>query len=77
MLCTSENLDNQDFEFLNILQNLHKSSDYIETSAEGAEKKTNDSVKKKSVTTDESRFSGCYCSETVFKLRDRAIGCIN
>ena len=49
MLCTSENLDNQDFEFLNILQNLHKSSDYIETSAERAEKKTNDSVKKKNL----------------------------
>ena len=47
MLCTSENLDNQDFEFLNILQNLHKSSDYIETSVERAEGKTNDSVKKK------------------------------
>ena len=29
MLYTLENLDNQDFEFLNILENLLKSSDYM------------------------------------------------
>ena len=69
VLCTSENLDNQDFEFLNILEDLLKSSDDFEKPVERAEGKTNDSIQNKtSVTTDESTLSGYFCSETVFNL---------
>ena len=69
VLCTSENLDNQDFEFLNILEDLLKSSNDIEKPVERAEGKINDSAKNKtSVTTNESRFSRYFCSETVFNL---------
>ena len=36
--------------------------------------KTNDSIKnKKSVTTDESRLSGYFCSKTVFNLSNRVL----
>ena len=69
VLCTSENLDNQDFEILNILEDLLKSSDDFEKPVERAEGKTNDSIQNKtSVTTDESTLSGYFCSETVFNL---------
>ena len=74
VLCTSENLDNQDFEFLNILEDLLKSSDDIEKPVERAEGKINDSTQNKtSVTTNESRFSGYFCSESVFNLSNRVL----
>ena len=74
MLCTSENLDNQDFMFLNILEDFLKYSDDIEKPAERAEGKTNDSFQNKtSVTKDESRLSGYFCSETVFNLSNRVL----
>ena len=62
ILCTSENLDNQDFEFLNILEDLIKSSDDIEKPIERAEGKTDDSFQNKTfmITTDESRLSGYF-----------------
>ena len=74
MLCTAENLDNQDFEFLNILEDLLKSSDDIEKPFERGEAKTSDSIQnKRYVTTDESRLSGYFCSETLFNLSNRAL----
>ena len=74
VLCTSENLDNQDFEFLNILEDLLKSSDNFEKPVERAEGKTNDSIQNKtSIITDESRLSGYFCSETVFNLSNRVL----
>ena len=74
VLCTSENLDNQDFEFLNILEDLLKSSDDFEKPVERAEGKTNDSIQNKtSIITDESRLSGYFCSETVFNLSNRVL----
>ena len=49
VLCTSENIDNQDFEFLNILEDLLKSSDNFEKPVERAEGKTNDSIQNKTI----------------------------
>ena len=74
MLCTLENLDNQDFEFLHILEDLPKSSDDIEKPVERAEGKTNNCIQNKTlVTTGESRLSGYFCSETVFNLSNRVL----
>ena len=74
MSCTTENLDNQDFEFLNILEDLIKSSDDIEKPIERAEGKTNDSIQNNTfMTTDESRLPGYFCSETVFNLSKRVL----
>ena len=74
VLCTSENLDNQDIEFLNILEDLLKPSDNFEKPVERAEGKTNDSIQNKtSVTTDKSRLSGYFSSETIFNLTNRVL----
>ena len=59
MFCKSENLDTQDFKFLNILEDLLKLFVDVEKLVEKAEEKTNDSTQNKtSVITDESRLSG-------------------
>ena len=72
--CAWENLNNQDFEFLNILEDLLKSPDDIEKPVERAEGKTNDSIQNKtSVTTDKSRLSGYFSSETIFNLTNRVL----
>ena len=64
VLCTSENLDNQDFEFVDILEDLLKSFDDIEKPVERAEGNINNSIQNKAfVTTDESRLSGYFFSE--------------
>ena len=58
MFCKSENLDNQDFKFLNILEDLLKLFVDVEKLVEKAEGKTNHSTQNKtSVITDESRLS--------------------
>ena len=70
----SENLDDQDFEILNILEDLLKSSDDTEKQVKSVEGKTNDSIQiKTSITTDESRLSGYFCSETMFNLSNRVL----
>ena len=70
----SENLDDQDFEILNILEDLLKSSDDTEKQVKSVERKNNYSIQiKTSITTDESRLSGYFCSETVFNLSNRVL----
>ena len=74
VLRTSENLDNQDFEFLDILEDLLKSFDDIEKPVERAEGNINDSIRNKAfVTTDESRLSGYFFSETILNLSNRML----
>ena len=69
-----ENLDDQAFEILNILEDLLKSSDDTEKQVKSNEGKTNDSIQiKTSITTDEPRLSGYFCSETVFNLSNRVL----
>ena len=52
VLCTSENLDNQDFEFVDILEDLLKSFDDIEKPVERAEGNINDSIQRNRMLSD-------------------------
>ena len=64
----------QKIYIIKILSFLLKSSDDMENPVERTEGKTNNSIQNKTtVTTNEPRLSGYFCSKTVFNLSNRAL----